>query len=69
MKTYSLGQQDYVELIALLQLLHICDSGGEAKHLVNEGEVYVNGEKETRKRRKLRAGMKVQVREITVRVE
>ncbi len=69
MKTYSLGKQEYVELIALLQLLNVCDSGGEAKHLVNEGGVLVDGETETRKRRKLRIGAKVQIQDLVIQVE
>jgi ribosome-associated protein len=31
-------------------------SGGEAKHLIQNGKVLVNGEVETRRSRKLRAG-------------
>ena len=36
-------------------------SGGEAKHLVDEGEVKLNGEIESRKRAKVRIGDKVEV--------
>ena len=47
------------ETIALGQFLKfagIVDEGGEAKRLVQAGEVEVNGETETRRGRKLRPG-------------
>ncbi len=47
---------DYIELIKLLKLMGIAESGAHAKELVEEGEVHVNGEQELRKRRKLRNG-------------
>ena len=45
-----------IELSKFLKLAGATESGGEAKQIVNEGEVAVNGEIETRKGRKLRAG-------------
>ncbi len=47
---------DYIELYKLIKRENIAASGGEAKHLVSEGYVSVNGEIETRKRRKIRTG-------------
>ncbi len=52
------------EPIALIQLLKaagICMTGGEAKILVEGGEVRVDGEIEVRKRRQLFGGMVIQV--------
>jgi len=45
----------FVIMIELQQFLKIVlnVSGGEAKHLIQEGLVYVNGEVETRRSRKL----------------
>ena len=45
-----------VELFKLLKFESLIGSGGEAKHVIAEGYVLVNGELETRKRRKLVAG-------------
>ena len=45
-----------VELYKLLKLESMVSSGGEAKFVVSEGLVLVNGEVETRKRKKLVAG-------------
>jgi ribosome-associated protein len=45
-----------IELSQLLKAAGACDTGGAAKHAVQGGEVTVNGEKELRRGRKLRAG-------------
>lgn len=47
---------DFIELDNLLKSLNIAPSGGAAKVFIREGKVRVNGEPETRVRRKLRAG-------------
>ena len=54
-------KSDYIELIKLLKLLGIAETGGHAKILVEEGEVAVNGNKEFRKRAKLKPGDEVEV--------
>ncbi|MEE9445555.1 MAG: RNA-binding S4 domain-containing protein [Cocleimonas sp.] len=45
-----------VELYKLLKFESILSSGGEAKHVISEGYVLVNGEVETRKRKKMLSG-------------
>ena len=45
-----------VELYKILKFENLVLSGGEAKHLIADGMVRVNGEVETRKRRKIYAG-------------
>jgi ribosome-associated protein len=45
-----------LELYKLLKFESMVSSGGEAKFVVSEGLVLVNGEVETRKRKKLVAG-------------
>jgi len=45
-----------VELYKLLKFESIVSSGGEAKHVIAEGYVLVNGEVETRKRKKMLSG-------------
>ncbi len=49
---FELEGQEYIELIKLLKFMNLVGSGGEAKAVVDEGEVIVNGEIESRKRRK-----------------
>jgi len=50
-----------VELYKILKFEGIAASGAEAKQLVAEGAVCVNGEVETRKRRKMMHGDRVLV--------
>ena len=52
---------EYIELIALLKVLGIAETGGHAKIIVDDGLVKLNGEVEERKRAKLRVGDKVEV--------
>mgnify|MGYP001328719529 CR=1 FL=1 len=47
---------EYIDLLQLLKATSIVMSGGEAKILVDDGFVTVNGEIEHRRRRKLRVG-------------
>ncbi len=61
MKTFELKpNQEYIELNKLLKLLGLVGTGGEANMRIVDGEVMVNGEQDTRKRRKLRSGDKVE---------
>ena len=53
--------EDYIELVKLLKLLRIAETGGHAKILVEQGEVTRNGINEFRKRAKLIAGDKIEV--------
>ena len=55
MKEYKL-ETEYIELFKLLKALSLVGSGGEAKMLISDGMVLVNGEVETRKRYKTRVG-------------
>ena len=52
---------EYIELVKLLKLLRIAETGGHAKIMVEEGEVFLNGEREFRKRAKLRSGDEIEV--------
>ena len=45
-----------IELYKLLKFEGMVGSGGEAKHVIAEGLVLVNGEVETRKRKKIVSG-------------
>jgi ribosome-associated protein len=54
-------QGEFIELNVLLKLLGLAPSGGAAKALVADGAVAVDGEIETRTRRKLRPGQTVRL--------
>ncbi|MFM2586959.1 RNA-binding S4 domain-containing protein [Vibrio sp. TBV020] len=45
-----------IELYKVFKIANLVGGGGEAKHLISEGYVAVNGELETRKRRKMYDG-------------
>lgn len=47
---------EYIKLDSFLKLVNEAGSGGEAKILIGEGLVAVNGEPESRRGRKLRPG-------------
>ena len=47
---------EFIKLEALLKLADAVSSGGEAKLLIQEGEVMVNGQVCTQRGRKLRPG-------------
>lgn len=49
-------KNEYIELIKLLKLLNLAESGAHAKFIVEEGIVKLNGETEYRKRAKIRPG-------------
>jgi ribosome-associated protein len=67
--TFKLRPEDeFIELISLLKLKQIAQTGGHAKMIVEEGLVKVNGEQEFRKRNKLRAGDVVVLKEITISI-
>lgn len=53
--------EDYIELVKLLKLLQIAQTGGHAKILIEEGEVLRNGQPEFRKRAKLVSGDIIEV--------
>jgi ribosome-associated protein len=48
--------EETIKLDQFLKLAQIVQSGGEAKMLIQSGQVMVNGEVETRRGRKLRPG-------------
>ena len=45
-----------VELYRILKFEGLATSGGEAKHFIAEGRVSLNGQVETRKRKKIMSG-------------
>lgn len=49
-------KSEFIELDNLLKTMHLVASGAEAKQLILAGSIKVNGQVETRVRRKLRLG-------------
>ncbi len=66
---FNLNGAEYIELIKLLKLLRIAESGGHAKIMVEEGEVKLNGQAEFRKRAKLRPGDIVETGDKKINIE
>jgi ribosome-associated protein len=52
---------DTIDLDQFLKLADLASSGGEAKMLIREGMVLVNGAPETRRRRTLHVGDEVSI--------
>jgi len=69
METYALKGEEYIELIKLLKIMRISESGGQAKLMVEDGIVFRNGEPEFRKRAKLRAGDVIRVFDYEIKIE
>jgi ribosome-associated protein len=68
--TFTLRPDDeFIELIKLLKLKNIAQSGGHAKMMVEEGSVKVNGMLEFRKRKKLRNGDIVEMAALTIKIQ
>ncbi|MGB1120451.1 MAG: RNA-binding S4 domain-containing protein [Saprospiraceae bacterium] len=59
---------EFIELMKLLKFTQIAQTGGHAKILIEDGEIFVNGEVEYRKRRKLREGDVVTFEDMEVKV-
>jgi ribosome-associated protein len=51
---------DFVELYKILKFEGLANSGGQAKLMIGDGLVSVNGDVETRKRRKIVSGDRIE---------
>jgi len=51
----------YIELNSFIKIRGLASTGGQAKLLIRSGKVLVNGSPETRNKRKLSAGDRVEV--------
>jgi ribosome-associated protein len=58
-----------VELYKILKFEGLVSSGAEAKLVIGNGLVHVNGEVETRKRRKIVANDQIEFNGATLRIE
>ena len=61
MKTIKIDTE-YITLGQFLKLADIISTGGMAKWFLSENEIFINGEQDQRRGRKLRAGDKVEIR-------
>lgn len=64
-----LVREEPIELCQLLKFSGLADTGGEAKYIISEGLVRLNGEVETRKRKKVMAGDRVTYADQTLIVQ
>ncbi len=53
-------EEEFVELYKILKFEGLVDSGGMAKQIIADGQVIVNGLVETRKRKKISSGDKIE---------
>ena len=60
---------DYIELIQLLKVLGIAETGGHAKMIVEDGVIIRNGEQELRKRAKLIPGDEIKLDDVTINLK
>lgn len=61
--------EEYIELNSLLKVFKWVSSGGEGKMAIRASKVFVNGEVESRIRKKMRAGDTVKFEEDEGKVE
>ncbi len=61
--------EDHIRLGQLLKVCSLVENGGEAKHVIAEGKVSVNGTEDTARGRKIRAGDTVLFQNTEIRVE
>ena len=58
-----------VELFKILKFEGMVGTGGEAKMVISEGRVLVNGKVETRKRKKIVAGDSIKFNQEIIRIQ
>ncbi|MCK5215372.1 MAG: RNA-binding S4 domain-containing protein [Candidatus Omnitrophica bacterium] len=61
--------QEPTELYKILKFENMVESGGEAKMVISQGLVRVNGEVETRKRRKIVAGDEIEYEKERIKIQ
>ena len=57
---FELEGREFIELNKLLKILRLVGTGGEANNYIVEGYIRVNNVIETQKRKKLRAGDRIE---------
>lgn len=67
METITINEE-YIRLDSLMKFSGLCNSGGRAKYLIQNGEVKLNGEVCTMRGKKCRNGDRVEYQNRTVEV-
>ena len=62
-------KEEPIELYKILKFENMVNSGGEAKYVISEGQVTVNGEVETRKRKKIFSGDIIEFKDEKIRIK
>jgi len=60
--------EEFIRLDNLMKFVGMCNSGGRAKYLIQNGEVKVNGEVCTMRGKKIRSGDTVTYQDRTIEV-
>ena len=60
--------EEPIELYKILKFENMVTSGGEAKYVISQGQVVVNGEVETRKRKKIFSGDIIEFKDEKLRI-
>lgn len=60
---------EFIKLDSLLKFSGLCDTGGFAKEIIQQGEVMVNGEVCTMRGKKIRSGDVVEAGDYAVKVK
>lgn len=68
-KRVAVIRESPTELYKILKFENIAGSGGEAKYMIADGMVKVNGEIETRKRKKILPGDVIQIEETMIEIQ
>lgn len=67
-KEFKLDGEEFIPLCDLMKASDLTSTGGEAKHLIAEGKVMVDGFVELRKRCKIRSGQVIEFKGVKVKV-
>lgn len=65
---FNLNGHEYIELKNLLKVCQLCESGGEAKFVIEDGQVSVDGKTEYRKSLKLTVGQTVVYKNHSIKI-
>ena len=60
---------EYIPLMKLLKYMQLVQSGGEARILIDAGEIHLYGQTEFRKRAKIRSGDVVTWKDIQIHID
>lgn len=64
----KLDGEEFILLQSLMKVAGLCDTGGEAKNVIKDGQVKVDGAVETRRGKKIISGQVVSYNGKTIKV-